>query len=127
MATRQREKALARKENADKRPKAIAKYIRISPTKVRLVINLIRGKRIDEAKAILLNTPKSASEPVIKLLDSAIANAQNNLELSGDNLFISEVYADPGPTLKRFRARARGRGTRILKRTSHITVVLEEA
>jgi len=126
MATRNREKALKRRENAEKRPHASARFIRISSSKVKVVIDLIRGKQVNEAKAILLNTPKAASEPVAKLLDSAIANAENNLELSRDNLYVAEVYADQGPTLKRFRPRAQGRASRIRKRTSHITIILGE-
>lgn len=126
MATRQRDKALARRENKDKRPHATAKYIRISASKVKIVIDLIRGKKVDEAQAILMNMQKSAVEPVMKLLASAIANAENNLELSADNLYIAEVFANQGPTLRRYRPRAQGRATRIRKRTSHITMILDE-
>jgi len=124
MATRQREKAEARRANADKRPRAIAKYIRISPSKVRIVINLIRGKQVDQALAILMYTPKAAAPIVEKLLNSAIANAENNLELPRDELYVAEVFADAGPTLKRYVARSRGSASPMLKRTSHITVVL---
>ena len=127
MATRQRENALKRRENKDKRPRAVAKYIRISSSKVRIVIDLIRGKSVAEARAILMNTPKAATEPVLKLLNSAVANAENNLEMAADSLYIAEAYADQGPTLRRFRPRAQGRATRIRKRTSHITIVLDEA
>ena len=127
MATRQREKALKRRENKDKRPRAVAKYIRISSSKVRIVIDLIRGKSVAEARAILMNTPKAATEPALKLLNSAVANAENNLEMAADSLYIAEAYADQGPTLRRFRPRAQGRATRIRKRTSHITIVLDEA
>ena len=105
----------------------MAKYIRISSRKVKVVIDLIRGKSVAEAKAILMNTPKAASEPVLKLLDSAVANAENNMELVRDNLYVAEVYADQGPTLRRYRPRAQGRATRIRKRTSHITIILDEA
>ena len=126
MATRQREKALKRIEQKDKRPRAVAKYVRISSRKVKVVIDLIRGKKVMDAKAILMHTPKAATEPVEKLLDSAIANAENNLELAKDNLYVAEVYADQGPTLKRFRPRAQGRASRIHKRTSHITIILDE-
>lgn len=126
MATREREKALKRREEKDKRPHAQAKYIRISSSKIKTVIDLIRGKQVMEAKAILRTTPKAASEPVEKLLDSAIANAENNLEMSKDNLYIAEIYADQGPTLRRYRPRAQGRATRIRKRTSHITIILDE-
>jgi len=126
MATREREKAAKRLANKDMRPKAVAKYIRISPKKVQLVINLIRGKSVAEAKAILLNTQRAACEPVLKVLNSAVANAENNLELSKDTLYVAEAYANQGPTLKRFQHRARGRAMQILKRSSHITVILDE-
>jgi len=127
MATRQREKALARQENADKRPSAKVKYIRISSSKVKLVIDLIRGKRVDEAIAILKNTQKAASPVIEKLLNSAIANAESTKGLLRDDLFVAEVFADMGPTLKRFRPRAQGRASRIRKRTSHITIILDSA
>ncbi|MFU0799786.1 MAG: 50S ribosomal protein L22 [Xylanivirga thermophila] len=126
MATRIKEKAKARRENKDKRPTATAKYVRISPRKVKIVIDLIRGKRVDEALAILQNTPKAASQPVIKLVNSAIANAENNLGLDRNDLYVAEIFANQGPTLKRIRPRAMGRAARIRKRTSHITVVLDE-
>ncbi len=126
MATRQREKAAARQENKDKRPKAIAKYVRISSRKVKSVIDLIRGLSVADAKAVLMGTPNGATEPVSKVLNSAVANAENNMNLSADNLFVAEVYADQGPTLKRFRPRAQGRATRIRKRTSHITIILDQ-
>lgn len=127
MATRSREKAAQRRENADRRPHAIARYIRISSRKIKVVIDLIRGKSVNEALAILEYTPKAASEPVSKLLNSAIANAENNLDISRDTLYVAEVFADQGPTLKRFRPRAQGRASRIRKRTSHITVILDQA
>ena len=127
MAKREREKALKRHETAEKRPHATAKYIRISSSKVKAVIDLIRGKQVSEAKAILENTPKAACEPVLKLLNSAVANAENNLEMNRDNLYVAEIYANMGPTLKRFRPRAQGRATSIRKRTSNITIVLDEA
>ena len=126
MATRSREKSAARKANADKRPHAIARYVRISSRKVKVVIDLIRGKSVAEAKAILAFTPKAASEPVLKVLNSAVANAENNLDMSADQLFVAEVFANQGPTLKRFRPRAQGRASRIRKRTSHITVILDK-
>ena len=126
MATRSREKSAARKANADNRPRAIAKYVRISSRKVKVVIDLIRGKSVAEAKAILAFTPKAASEPVLKVLNSAVANAENNLDMSADQLFVAEVFANQGPTLKRFRPRAQGRASRIRKRTSHITVILDK-
>ena len=127
MATRVKVKAAARKANADKRPHAIARYVRISSRKVKIVIDLIRGKKVDEALAILMYTPKSAAPVVEKLLNSAIANAENNLEMNRDSLYVAEVYANQGPTLKRYWARSHGRADQILKRTSHITIVLDEA
>ncbi|MDD6887864.1 MAG: 50S ribosomal protein L22 [Candidatus Aphodomorpha sp.] len=126
MATRSREKTAKRRENADKRPRAIARYIRISSRKVKIVIDLIRGKSVKEAEAILRYTPKAATEPVLKLLNSAVANAENNLELNRDDLYVAEVYANQGPTLMRYRPRAHGRASRIRKRTSHITIVLDQ-
>ncbi len=125
MATRTRDKAEARQENADKRPRAVAKYIRISPRKVKIVIDLIRGKQVDQALAILMYTPKAAAPVVEKLLKSAIANAENNLELSRNTLYVAEVYANAGPVLKRYVARSRGSASPMLKRTSHISVVLD--
>ena len=125
MASRSRDKAIARKENKDQRPFAVAKYIRISPSKVRIVIDLIRGKNYFDALAILENTPKAASLPVKKLINSAAANAEVNKGMSKDDLYVAEIFADNGPTLKRVMPRAQGRAFRILKRTSHITVILD--
>ena len=127
MATRVKQKAAARKANADKRPRAIARYVRISSRKVKIVIDLIRGKKVDDALAILMYTPKSAAPVVEKLLNSAIANAENNLEMNRDSLYVAEVYANQGPTLKRYWARSHGRADMIHKRTSHITIVLDQA
>ena len=126
MATRTKEKAAARKANADKRPQAHAKYVRISPRQVKIVIDLIRGKSVDEAQAILRFTPKAAAPVVLKVLNSAIANAENNLEMNRNDLYVAEVYANPGPTLKRYVARSRGSASPMLKRTSHISVVLDQ-
>lgn len=126
MATRSKVKAEFRKENAEKRPHATAKYIRISSRKVKIVIDLIRGKSVQEAEAILMYTPKAASEPTLKVLRSAIANAENNLSMDKETLYVAEVYANQGPTLRRYRPRSRGSATRIRKRTSHITVILDE-
>ncbi|MFD2369451.1 50S ribosomal protein L22 [Brevibacillus sp. GCM10020057] len=106
--------------------KAVARNIRIASRKVRLVVDLIRGKQVGEALAILKHTPKAASPVVEKLLKSAIANAEHNYELDPNNLVVSKIFVDQGPTLKRFRPRAMGRASRIHKRTSHITVVLNE-
>lgn len=125
MAKNMREKTLRIEENKDKRPKAIAKHVRISPYKVRAVLDLIRGKNYVEAVAILENLQKSSSEPIKKVLMSAAANAEHNLGMSKDNLYVAACYADQGPTLKRVMPRAQGRAFRILKRTSHITVVLD--
>lgn len=125
MATRIREKAKAREELQNK-PYAVAKYIRISPYKVRAVLDIVRGKRYIEAVGILKNMNKSSSVPVLKVIQSAAANAENNMGMNKDTLYVAECFADQGPTLKRWRARAKGRGARILKRTSHITVVLDE-
>ena len=101
MAKNMREKTARIAENKDRRPRAIAKHVRISPYKVRIVLDIIRGKGYREAVAILENTPKSASEPIKKVLMSAGANAENNLGLSKDNLYVAACYADQGPTLKR--------------------------
>ena len=126
MATRVKEKAAARKANADKRPHAIVKHVRISSRKVKIVIDLIRGKQVDEALAILMYTPKAAAPVVEKLLNSAIANAENNLNMNREELYVAETFADQGPTLKRYWARSHGRADVILKRTSHITVILDQ-
>ncbi len=106
--------------------KAIAKFIRISPRKVSIVLDLIRGKDLELAMAIVKHTPKAASEPLAKLLKSAAANAENNHHMSADKLYVKSCYVCPGPVLKRVMPRAQGRAFRILKRTSHITVVLGE-
>ena len=126
MATNTRKKGEKHLAEKDRRPKAHVNNVRISSRKVRIVINLIRGKKVDEARAILKFTPKAASPIVLKLLDSAIANAVNNNELDRQNLYVAEVYANEGPTLKRYIARSRGSASPILKRTSHISVVLDE-
>ena len=106
--------------------KAILKYARISPRKVQIVLDLIRGKDADVAMAILQNTPRSASEYLVKLLGSAVANAENNFHMDASKLYVSECYVCPGPTLKRMMPRAKGSGDRILKRTSHVTIVVSE-
>ncbi len=111
---------------ANKEAKAILKYARISPRKVKIVLDLIRGRDADIAMAILKNTPKSASEYLIKLLKSAIANAENNHDMDASKLYVSECYVCPGPTLKRMMPRAKGSANRILKRTSHVTIALKE-
>jgi ribosomal protein L22 len=121
------------KERTSRRPKpdaapvyvrAQAKYVRSSPRKARLVIDHIRGKSVGEARAILTHTPRAAAEPVLKVLESAVANAEHNHELLPEELRVFQAFVDEGPTIKRFRPRALGRATRIRKRTSHITINL---
>ena len=106
--------------------KAQAKYIRISPRKIRLIMDEVRGKRVEEALNMLSFMPKKGARILKKLIESAVANAQENLNLDVDELRVAKIYADEGPMLKRWRARALGRATLIRKRTSHITVILEE-
>jgi large subunit ribosomal protein L22 len=105
---------------------AIAKHIGISSRKLRLVVDTVRGKSVDEALAILRFLPSPAARVVAKVVKSAAANAENNFELSPSDLKIVKIYASEGPTLKRYRARSRGRASPLLKRSSHITVVVEE-
>ena len=107
--------------------KATAKYVRISPTKVRQLTRLITGQHVDEAKRILQFADKGAADPLLKVLNSAIANAENNDDLDPDELYVDQAFADEGPTLKRYQPRALGRAYRIRKRTSHITVVVAPA
>ena len=106
--------------------KATLRYARISSRKVKIVADLIRGKNIDEALAIVKFTPKAASEMLEKLLKSAIANAENNHGMNSANLYVDQIFANQGPTLKRIRPAAKGSAVRIRKRTSHITIVLKE-
>ena len=106
--------------------KAYLKYARISPRKVKIVLDLIRGKDAATAMAILKNTPKSASEYLIKLLNSAIANAEHNFSMDTSKLYVSECFVCPGPILKRIMPRAQGRAYRINKRTSHVTLAVKE-
>ena len=113
-----------REPAADVTVKARAKYVRCAPRKARLVVDHIRGKDVGEARAILQHTTRAASRDVLKLLESAIANAENNHELVADELRVGKAYVDEGPTLKRYRPRALGRATRIRKRTSHLTIEL---
>ena len=105
---------------------AYLRYVRISPRKVQIVCDLIRGKDTGTAMAILMQTPKAASEPLQKLLKSAVANAENNFNMNPEKLVVSEVFATPGPTLKRIMPRAQGRAYRINKRTSHVTLSVAE-
>ena len=107
--------------------KAVLRYARISARKVKIVIDVIRNKQVGEALAILKSTPKAASPIVEKILKSAIANAENNYNMSADELVVAEAYANQGPTLKRIMPRAQGKAYKIRKRTSHITVVVREA
>ena len=127
MATRMREKSEKRLQNKDQRPFAKVKYVRMSPSKVRIVLDTVRGKKVEEAVAILANMPQSAAEVCLKLLNSAIANAENNKSLNRGDLIVEETFVSPGPTLKRINIRARGRADRLLKRTCHITMILGEA
>ena len=127
MATRVREKTKARLENKDTRPYAVAKSIRISPYKVRSVLDVIRGKSYVEAVALLKAMNKSSSAPVLKVVNSAAANAENNMGMNKDTLFVAECFADEGKTLKRYQPVSKGRGHSIMKRTTHITVILDAA
>ncbi len=106
--------------------RAQAKYIRQSPYKVRLVLDLVRGLPVLEAEDVLRLTPRGATEPVAKVLHSAVANAEHNHALDAEDLVVAEAFADEGPTLKRYRPRARGRAAKIRKRTSHITIVVSD-
>ncbi len=106
--------------------KAHARYIRMSPYKVRRVLDLVRGLPVEEAEHVLRLTQRGAAGPIAKCLQSAVANAEHNHALDAEDLIVAEAFADEGPTLKRYRPRARGRATRIDKRTSHITIVLSD-
>src|SRR5436853_1368543 len=106
--------------------RATAKFVRRSPQKVRLVMDAVRGKRVDEAMAVLRFLPQHAAREVLNVVKSAAANAENNYQMAPEDLWIKRIYANDGPTFKRFRARARGMASPILKRTSHITVIVEE-
>ena len=113
-------------ETLVKEGRATLKFARISSRKVKIVADLIRGKDVDEALAIMKFTPKASSEVLEKLLKSAIANAENNHDMKHENLYVAEIFANQGPTLKRIRPAAKGSAVRIRKRTSHITIVLKE-
>lgn len=106
--------------------KAIAKYVRIAPRKIRIVVDLIRGKNVGEAFAILKHTPKVGSEVVEKVLKSAVANAEHNYDMNTDKLYVAAVFVDQGPTMKRIHPRSRGQAFKILKRSSHVSVVVKE-
>lgn len=126
MAKRMKEKTARINANKDRRPRAVAKYVRMSSTKVNLVLGLIRGKSYNEAMAILMATPRGATEVVQKVLASAGANAENNLNMSKSDLYVAEAYANQGITMKRWWPRSHGSADTILKRTSHITIILDE-
>jgi large subunit ribosomal protein L22 len=106
--------------------KAVAKYIRIAPRKIRIVMDLIRGKKVADAFAILKFTPKVGADVIEKVLKSAVANAEHNFDMNVDNLYVSEAFVDQGPTMKRIHPRSRGQAFKILKRSSHVTVVVKE-
>ena len=109
-----------------KTARAQAKFVRIAPRKVQIICDMIRGKEAAYAEALMANTPKAGCEHVIKVLKSAVANAENNFEMDPEKLYVAETYATPGPIIKRFMPRAQGRAYRINKRTSHVTVVVKE-
>jgi len=126
MAKNTRERAEKYQQIKDRRPHASASYLCISPSKVRIVLDLVRGKSYNDAVVILSNTNKAACPLILKVMNSAAANAENNLNMPKDTLFVAECWVGPGPTLKRLMPRAKGRADRILKRTSHINVILDE-
>ena len=106
--------------------RAVARYVRVSPRKARLVVDLVRGKSVDEAATILLFTDKGVAEVVGKVLASAVANAEHNLKIKPETLYVSETFVNEGPTLKRIQPRAMGRAFRIRKRSAHITIVVKQ-
>lgn len=119
-------KKIRNKEQKDNRPKAIAKYVRVSPTKAKIVLDLIKGKDAITARGILSYSPRYGAAVALKVLNSAIANAENNLGMDIENLYVEEAFAGDGPIMKRIRPRAQGRAFRIEKKLSHMTVVLNE-
>ncbi|MGI6169313.1 MAG: 50S ribosomal protein L22 [Christensenellales bacterium] len=127
MATGQKVRAARRQAEKDNRARATAKYIRMSSRKAGLVLDLIRGKSTNEAAAILAYTPREAAREIEKVLQSAVANAEYKLELDRDSLYVAEAYANQGPTMKRFMPRAQGRAFPILKRSCHVTIVVDQA
>ena len=126
MATRIRQKVEKRAANKDNRPYAVAKDVRMSSSKVRIVLDNIRGKKVNEAVAMLTFMPQKGAYESLKVLKSAIANAENNKGLSSDNLYVAECYSTPGPMMKRVNFRGRGRVDHIIKRSCHITIILDE-
>lgn len=127
MAKRIREKAEKINKTKDTRPKASATHIRISSSKLRIVMDLVRGKKYTDAVAILANTPNKAADIIKDVIESAAANGENNMGLNKADMFVAEIYSGEGPIMKRQNIRARGRVDRILKRTSHVYVVLDTA
>ncbi len=125
MATNMKKKTERIEENRDRRPYAVAKYIRVSPYKVRTVLDLIRGKSVAEADAILLHSVNGGAAPTRKVLMSAVANAEHNQGMDRNDLYVAACFADGGTSLKRMQPVSKGRGHAILKRTSHITVILD--
>lgn len=125
MAKNIRERAKQRSEEKVKKASATASYIRSTPSKIARILDIIRGKSYKEARAILESTPHAASKDIIKILNSAASNGENELSLNRDDMFVKECFVNPGPTFKRMIPKAKGRGDRILKRTSHITIVLD--
>lgn len=115
-----------RNANVDPRPRAKVSFARVSTTKAKIVLDTIKGKNVADALGILAYTPRYGARVIEKVLKSAIANAENNKNMDTDKLFVAEAYADKGPTLKRIRPRAQGRAFRIEKKTSHITIILNE-
>jgi len=112
--------------NVDSRPKAHANFVRVADTKARIVLDQIKNKDVNTAMSILMYSPRYASSVIEKVLKSAVANAENNLGMDVSKLYVEEVFANQGPTMKRIRPRAKGRAFRILKRTSHISIILNE-
>ena len=127
MAKNQRERKAEREANRDRRGKAVAKHIRIAPSKVRIVLDTIRGKSYNEAVAILKNIQNTSAEAVLKVVESAASNAESWLGYNKADLYVAETYADCGPTLKRFQPVSKGRAHSILKRTCHITVIMDSS
>ena len=125
MAGNMKKKTERVEERREKRPHAVAKYIRVSPYKVRTVLDLIRGKSVAEAKAILEHMPNGGAAPTLKVLMSAVANAEHNQGMDRGDLYVAECFANGGTSLKRMQPVSKGRGHAILKRTSHITVILD--
>ena len=124
MCIRDRRKAAPRRPDGDVLVRARSRYVRSAPRKARLVMDHIRGKEVEQARAILTHAPRAVAEDILKLLNSAIANAESAYELGPDELRIEKAFVDQGPTIKRYRPRALGRATPIKKRTSHLTIEL---